>query len=330
MRTMRVACERYPLRAPFVISRLDPIVDAEVVVVTLAEGGVAGHGEAERSELFEPELDDTLAAIERARPAIEAGADRAELRRLLPAGCARNAIDCALLDLEAKLAGRPAWDIIGLTRAPGPLVTAFTLSLDSPEAMTAAARAEAERPLLKLKLGSADGRDPERVAAVRAAAPEARLLVDANTGWSRAQLIDYLPAMRALGVEMIEQPLPVGAEAELDGVARLVPLAADESCTDMSSLPRLIGRFDLVNIKLDKAGGLTEALELARAATAAGLAVMIGCNVGTSLSMAPAMLIGQQARYVDLDGPLLLSRDRAQGLSYRDQLVHPASPALWG
>lgn len=326
MRRLAVRSERWPLKEPFVISRMRQD-EAEVVVVEISEGGVTGRGECDACEdglMTTP----VLPAIEAVRGAVEAGAGREDLLTLMPAGPARNAVDCALWDLEAKRAGRPFWDLAGLP-APDPVTTVFTIGLGTPEAMGAAAAEQAHRPVLKLKLGRPEG-DMERVAAVRAAAPGTELVVDANTGWSRDQLVAYLPELKALGVAMVEQPFPPGEDALLDGVERLLPLAADESCTDHTSLTPLIGRYDLVNVKLDKTGGLTGALVLVEAAEAAGLGVMVGCNLGTSLAMAPAMLVAQSARVVDLDGPLLLSHDRSPGLVYSGSVIAPPEPALWG
>ncbi len=322
-RRVTLRTETWPLKEPFVISRMRQD-DAAVAVVEIEEAGTTGRGEADRSEAGAA-LEAAVAAV---APAVEAGASRADLLRLMPPGPARAAVDCALWDLEAKLSGRPAWALAGLG-APGPVTTVFTIGLGTPEAMGAAATAARHRPILKLKLGRAEG-DLDRVRAVRAAAPDARLTVDANTGWTRDQLGELMAPLGELGVTLIEQPLPPGRDGELDGLPRPVPLAADESCTDRGSLPALLGRYDLVNIKIDKAGGLTEALALAAEAKAAGLGIMVGCNLGTSLAMAPGLLLAQGAVEVDLDGPLLLARDRAPALRYQGSRVHPPDPALWG
>lgn len=329
MRRLTVRSEHWPLHEPFIISRLAPFVDAAVVVVEIEEDGLIGRGECEHTDIYEADYPAILPQLEAVRGAIEAGADRLALQQLLPPGCARSALDCALWDLEAKRSGIPVWQTLGLAQAPAPLTTAFTLSLRSPQQMGEAAGRAAARPLLKLKLGQPQG-DLERVAAVRAAAPRARLIVDANTGWQRQQLIDYLPRLKALGVELIEQPFAVGCEAWLDGIDRLVPIAADESCLSRQSLPALLNRFDLVNIKLDKSGGLTEAWALAQAAREQGFDIMVGCNIGTSLAMAPAVLLAQGARVVDLDGPLLLKSDHAQGLQYQGSTLYPPQAGLWG
>ena len=273
-----------------------------------------------------PRYDETMEGVAAAIEALEV-ASRDELAEAMPPGAARNAADCALWDLEAERAGRRAWQLAGLPE-PGPLVTAYTLSLDAPEAMRAQAAENAHRPLLKVKLG-AQG-DMPRLEAVREGAPRARLIVDANEGWSAEAYAELAPHLARLGVAMVEQPLPAGADGALGEMERPVPVCADESCHDRASLPALRGRYDLVNVKLDKAGGLTEALALRDAARAAGFGVMVGCMVGTSLAMAPAVLVAQGAEFVDLDGPLLLARDREPPLRYDEAGVHPPEAALWG
>jgi len=255
------------------------------------------------------------------------GFDRATLQALLPAGAARNAVDCALWDWEAKRSGRRAWELAGLA-APGPVVTAYTLSLDTPEAMQAAAATNAHRPILKVKLGTED--DMPRLEAVRAGAPGARIVVDANEGWSAPLYAELAPHLARLGVTLVEQPVPAGDDGALAGLARPVPLCADESVHDRASLPRLHGLYDMVNIKLDKTGGLTEALALRAEAEAAGFGIMVGCMVGSSLAMAPAVLLAQGAAVVDLDAPLLLAEDRDPALRHDVAGLHPAEPALWG
>ncbi len=326
MRRLSISRESWPIRGRFAISR-GAKTSAEVVVAAIGEGPASGRGECVPYGRYGETVAGVAAAIEAMAPQIEAGMDRAALARAMAPGAARNAIDCALWDLEAKLAGVPAWRLAGLAR-PKPLVTAYTLSLAEPRAMAAAARDNAARPLFKLKLGGKG--DPARVAAVRRAVPRARLIVDANESWRPDHLAEYLAAMAAEGVEMVEQPLPADDDLGLDGIERPLPVCADESCHDAASLDRLEGRYDAVNLKLDKAGGLTEALRLSTAARQRGYAVMVGCMVATSLAMAPAMLLAQGARWVDLDGPLLLARDRPHGLAYTDRLVHPPTPALWG
>jgi len=328
MRRMTLTVEQWPLKQPFIISRLPPMLHGEVVVVEIEQDGVIGRGECERSDQFELDYPPVVEAIERARAAIEQGASRQQLLTLMPPGCARNAVDCALFDLEARLNDQPGWQLAGLEQPPQPCTTVFTLSLDSPERMAAVAAEHKHRPLLKLKLGR-EG-DLERVAAVRAAAPDCRLVIDANTGWSLQQLQAYLPELAKLGVEMVEQPLPPGQDHLLEQVDPILPIAADESCIDRSSLANLRGRYQVVNIKLDKTGGMTEALELARQARSEGFEIMVGCMIGTSLAMAPAMLLAQQARWVDLDGPLLLADDRPDALRYDGSQVHPATATLWG
>jgi len=245
----------------------------------------------------------------------------------LPAGAARNALDCAFIDLEAKRANHPAHELLGLA-APRPRLTAYTISLGGPEAMAKAAAAASARPLLKVKLGGAG--DPERIAAVRNAAPGAELIVDANEGWRAENLSANLAACAAAGVTLIEQPLPAADDAALAAIARSVPVCADESVHDRATLRTLVGKYDAVNVKLDKAGGLTEALALAAEARTLGFDLMIGCMIATSLAIAPALLVAEHARVIDLDGPLLLARDRADGLRYDGSIVHPASRALWG
>ena len=328
MRKLSVRVEKWPLKQPFVISRMAPMLHGEVVVVEIEQDGIVGRGECERNDVFEPEYPSVTNAIEQARDVIEQGASRTQLLQLMPAGNGRNAVDCALFDLEVKQQGTRGWRLAGLSQAPAPVTTVFTLSLDSPDNMAAMAEQNKDRPLLKLKLGR-EG-DLERVAAVRLAAPDCRLIIDANTGWSLAQLQDYLPKLAALGVEMVEQPLPPGQDHLLEQVEPIVPIAADESCIDRSSLSNLHGRYQVVNIKLDKTGGMTEALELAKDAKQQGFEIMVGCMIGTSLAMAPALLLAQQARWVDLDGPLLLAEDRAEGLVYNGSTVLPPESDLWG
>jgi L-alanine-DL-glutamate epimerase-like enolase superfamily enzyme len=251
------------------------------------------------------------------------------LSHSLPAGAARNALDCAFVDLEAKRAGRAAHEVLALA-PPSPRTTAYTIGLGPPERMAAAAAVAAGRPLLKVKLGGVDAGDPQRIAAVRSAAPQAELIVDANEGWRAENLAANFAACAAAGVTLIEQPLPADADSALATTARSIPVCADESVHDRASLASLGRKYDAVNIKLDKTGGLTEALALAAAADAMGFAIMVGCMVSTSLAVAPAMLLAGCARWVDLDGPLLLARDRAGGLHFNGSLVHPAGRELWG
>jgi L-Ala-D/L-Glu epimerase len=319
------AVSRWPLAAPFAISR-GAKREAEVIVVEIRDGDLVGRGECVPYGRYGESIDSVGEAIASVARNIDEGLDRDALQAALPAGAARNAVDCALWDLEAKRAQKRAWEIAGLT-APRPVITAYTISLDTPAAMAAAARA-ADYPLLKLKLGAAE--DASRLRAVRAAKPDARLIVDANEGWRPEELAANFAACLEAGVEMIEQPLPADDDRALSEVARPVPVCADESVHDRASLAALAGKYDLVNIKLDKAGGLTEALALADAAARAGFGIMVGSMVGTSLGVAPALLIAGRARYVDLDGPLLLARDRPEGLRYSGAEISPPSPPLWG
>ncbi len=326
MRDLTIRAESWPIAGAFTISRGSKTT-AEVVVAEVRDGVHVGRGECVPYARYGETVDGAIGAIEAVRPEIGRGMDRAALLAAMPPGAARNAVDCALWDLEAKSSGHPVWQLAGLA-SPRALTTAYTLVLGTAESMAAAARANADRPLLKLKL-SGPG-DLDRVRAVHENAPRARLIVDANEAWTPDTFAELAPRLAPLGVELIEQPLPAGADAALAELARPVPVCADESCHDTASLAGIRGRYDAVNIKLDKTGGLTEALALAAAAKAQGLAIMAGCMVATSLAMAPAMLVAQDARWVDLDGPLLLARDRAHGLVYRHGLVEPPSPALWG
>ncbi|ACJ00828.1 N-acetyl-D-Glu racemase DgcA [Rhodospirillum centenum] len=328
VRRLTVRCESFPIRGTFRIAR-GAKTEARVVVAEVCDGAVTGRGECVPYARYGETVEGVAAALEGLAGAVEAGLDRAALQRALPPGAARNALDCALWDLEAKRTGLPVWQRAGLDAAPGPVTTAFTLSIDAPDAMARAAREASDRPLLKLKLAG-DGLDLERVAAVREHAPASRLIVDANEGWTPQTLHRLAPDFHRLGVELIEQPLPAADDDALLGYESPVPLGADESVHGLDSLERLRGKYRVVNVKLDKTGGLTEALALRDAARAAGLEVMVGCMVATSLAMAPALLLAQGARYVDLDGPLLLARDRDPGLRYVGATVSPPEPALWG
>ena len=319
---LTVTEERFPLAEVFTISRGSK-TEAAVLTVAVEAGGVTGRGECVPYARYGETLESVAAEI----AALPASFTRAELQGLLPAGAARNAVDCALWDLEAKQAGRRAWELAGLAR-PGPEITAYTLSLGSPEAMRAKAAEHAHRPLLKIKLGTPD--DMARLEAVRAGAPKSKIIVDANEGWSPQVYADLAPHLVRLGVALVEQPLPAGDDDALIGMARPVPVCADESCHDRASLAELTGKYDAINIKLDKTGGLTEALALKRDAEAAGYDIMVGCMVGSSLAMAPAVLVAQGALVTDLDGPLLLARDRAHPLAFDAAGVHPPEPALWG
>ncbi|MRU15714.1 dipeptide epimerase [Roseovarius sp. A21] len=312
----------FRLAQVFTISRGSRTL-AEVLTVRVSEGGVTGWGECVPYARYDETLESVTAEIE----GLPEVFDRAALQGLLPAGAARNAVDCALWDLEAKQAGKRVWELAGLP-APGPEVTAYTLSLDEPEAMRAQAAEHVHRPLLKIKLGTPD--DMPRLEAVRAGAPEARIIVDANEGWSAEVYADLAPHLVRLGVSLVEQPLPAGEDEALIGMERPVPVCADESCHDRESLPGLKGKYDVVNIKLDKTGGLTEALALREVALAEGYKVMVGCMVGSSLAMAPATLVAQGALVTDLDGPLLLAEDRDNALIFDEAGVHPPKAALWG
>ncbi|MBU0726333.1 MAG: dipeptide epimerase [Alphaproteobacteria bacterium] len=327
MRQLSIQRESFPIRGVFRISR-GARTEAHVVTVTLTENGARGWGECVPYARYDETLDSVIAEIEAARAALESGIGREELLGVMKNGAARNAVDCALWDLEAKLSGTPVWQLAGLASAPKPLVTAYTISLDAPEAMGKAAAENADRPLLKLKL-TGEG-DLERVEAIHHNAPKARLIVDANEGWSLEQYLRYAPALVDLGVEMIEQPLKAADDAPLAGAEHPLPVCADESCHDLRSLEHMVGKYEMINIKLDKTGGLTEALRLKAAAEKAGLGVMLGCMLGTSLSMAPGVIAGQGAKVVDLDAPLLLAHDREGGLTYEGSIVHPPKPSLWG
>jgi L-alanine-DL-glutamate epimerase-like enolase superfamily enzyme len=325
-RRLTVKHESWPIAGEFTIARGSKIA-ADVVVVELEENGKAGRGECVPYSRYSEAIDGVMAAIEDLRGPLESGVGRQRLRALLRPGAARNAVDCALWDLEAKLGGAPVWKLAGLTQ-PKDLVTAFTLSLDTPEKMAAAATANAHRPVLKLKLGGSQGL--ERVQAVRQAAPKTALIIDANESWTVDEYNAVTPKLAELGVILIEQPFPADQDSALLEVKKPIPVCADESCHDVSTIKTLIGKYQAVNIKLDKTGGLTEALALVAEAKRLSLEIMVGCMVGTSLAMAPAFLLAQQAKYVDLDGPLLLSQDRPGGFTYTGSLMHPNSPALWG
>ena len=319
---LTVTRDTFPLAEVFTISR-GSRTEARVLTVTIEDAGHTGRGECVPYARYGESLDFVAAEI----AGLPERLTRAGLQPLLPAGAARNAVDCALWDLEAKRTGARVWQLAGLP-APGPEITAFTLSLAAPAAMRAAAARNAHRPLLKIKLGG-EG-DMARLEAVRAGAPRARIVVDANEGWTPDEYAALAPALLRLGVEMVEQPLPAGADEALAAIARPLPVCADESCHTTADLPALAGRYDMVNVKLDKTGGLTEALALRDAARKAGFGVMVGCMVGSSLAMAPAVLVAQGAAVTDLDGPLLLARDRAHPLVYDEAGVHPSTPELWG
>ena len=317
-----VTRDMFKLAQVFTIAR-GSRTEAQVLTVKLNDGQHVGWGECVPYARYGESLQSVTDEIMGLPDAFS----RFDLYDLLPAGAARNAVDCALWDLEAKRAGKPVWELAGL-EVPGPEITAYTLSLDTPEAMKAQAALHAFRPLLKIKLGTPD--DMPRLEAVRAGAPGSTIIVDANEGWSAEVYADLAPHLVRLGVELVEQPLPAGEDHALLGMQRPVPVCADESCHDRSSLADLKGKYDVVNIKLDKTGGLTEALALRDAAIAQGYEVMVGCMVGSSLAMAPATLVAQGASVVDLDGPLLLAEDRDEPLIFDNAGVHPPSATLWG
>jgi L-Ala-D/L-Glu epimerase len=326
-RTMKVEVERFPIAGRFMIAR-GARTEAVVVTVTLSDGEAGGRGECVPYARYRETVEGVVEAIENLREQVLGGLDRVSLQQALPAGAARNALDCALWDIEAKRSGVPAHLAAGIDRLL-PVTTAYTISLDEPAAMAEAVRNAGHRPLLKIKLGAVGG-DLERIRAVRAAAPDTTLIGDANEGWTEKNLAEHLGACAEAGFALIEQPLPAAQDEMLRGLARPVPLCADESAHDRHGLERLVGLYDAINVKLDKTGGLTEALALAGDAERRGFALMIGCMVGTSLAMAPALLLAPRARFVDLDGPLLLARDRENGLRYDGSIVHPPSRALWG
>ncbi|MCR9071194.1 MAG: dipeptide epimerase [Alphaproteobacteria bacterium] len=327
-RMLAVARESWPIRGVFRISR-GARTQAEVVMVSIDDGASIGRGECVPYARYGETVDSVIAQIEGVAEAVAGGIDREGLLGILPAGAARNAVDCALWDLEAKSRGLPAWRIAGLSAAPSPVTTVYTLSVDSPEAMGEAARDNANRPCLKLKM-TGDGEDLARVSCIRDNAPGVDLVVDANEAWDIASYLEIAPKLAELGVSMIEQPLPAGDDAALIGAPRPTAVCADESCHDTSTLEALEGKYDMINIKLDKTGGLTEALRLKAEAEKRGFRVMVGCMIGTSLAMAPGMIVSQGAEVVDLDAPLLLAKDREPGLIYDGSTVMPPEPGLWG
>jgi L-alanine-DL-glutamate epimerase-like enolase superfamily enzyme len=318
--------EHWPIAGSFTISR-GAKTEAVTVVAEVSRGGHTGRGECVPYPRYGETPQATLAALQSMREPLSDGLDRGALQALMPPGAARNALDCALLDLEAKTAGCRVWNLLGRPE-PSACITAYTISLGSPEAMAAATAKVAHRPLLKIKLGG-DG-DGARIAAVRRAAPQSELIVDANEAWTADSLERHLAECAAARVTLVEQPLPAGQDEALARIKRPLSICADESVHDRASLEALRNRYDAVNIKLDKTGGLTEALAMADAAHALGFEIMVGCMVATSLAMAPAMLLTPAARFVDLDGPLLLDRDRDRGLRYDGSLIYPPDAALWG
>ena len=324
-RNLEATIERFPIAGVFTISRGSK-TEAEVVTCTIRAGGLIGRGECVPYRRYGETIEGVLEDVRSVSEAIFEGADRAGLQRILKPGAARNAVDCALWDLEAKQAGRSVSALLGIT--PRPLTTAFTLSLGEPEAMAAEAARNAHRPLLKVKLGTAN--DEARMHAVRLAAPQSAIIIDANEGWTEDNLERHLQIAEELRIALIEQPLPAGRDEALARVHRVVPVCADESVHATEDLEALRDRYDAVNIKLDKTGGLTEGLRMKAEAKRLGFQVMVGCMVGTSLAMAPAVLLAQDVEYADLDGPLLLARDRQPGLRYEGSTVFPPAADLWG
>lgn len=323
---LTIAEERWPIAGSFTISRGSK-TEAHVVTVTLEDGGHTGRGECVPYPRYEETVPQVIAALQSARSRIEAGITRDAIASILTPHAARNALDCALWDLAAKKAGVPAWQLAGLAE-PKPAVTAYTLSLDTPEAMGEAAGKASGRPLLKLKLGR-EG-DVERLKLIRRNAPHSRLIVDANEGWTADSLAAMLAACADAGVELVEQPLPAGNDEALRAVSRAVTVCADESAHGLDSLDQLVGKYDAINIKLDKTGGLTPAIALAHAARERDLRIMVGCMLATSLAMAPAFLLAPFAEVIDLDGPLLLKEDRSPAIRFDGSLMHPAPTDLWG
>ncbi|MDO1584559.1 N-acetyl-D-Glu racemase DgcA [Rhizobium oryzicola] len=325
-RNLKATKESYPIAGSFTISR-GTRTEAHVVTCTIEEDGMVGHGECVPYARYGETIEGVIAAIDAMAAPINEGLTRGQLQHAMKAGAARNAIDCALWDLECKQANKPIHDLLERPAQP-PLITAYTISLGEPQVMAEQARANAARPLLKVKVGTAD--DVERMKAVRQAAPGARIIIDANEGWTDENIVYHLAAAREAGVGLIEQPLPAGKDDILRRIERLVPVCADESVHSTADLEGLRDRYDAVNIKLDKTGGLTEALHMKVEAQRLGYVIMVGCMVGTSLAMAPAVVLAAGCDYADLDGPLLLARDREPGLRYEGSLVYPPSQALWG
>ena len=325
--SLNVHTEAWPLAGAFRISRGTRRV-SDVLMVEVNDGNYVGRGECFPYARYGEDIDSVQKQLNSVRSEIEHGLDRQALLNVLAPGAARNAVDCALWDLEAKRAGVRVWDLADLP-APEPVTTVYTLGVDEPAIMGERARENSDRPRLKLKM-TGDGADLERVRNIHKNAPNARLVVDANEGWTIEQYLEYAPQFKELGVEMIEQPLPSTDDEQLSGVDRPIPVCADESCHDRTTLKSLVGKYDMINIKLDKTGGLTEALNLRDAALKQGLSIMVGCMIGTSLAMAPGILVAQEAAIVDLDGPLLLAEDRAPGLSFTGSIIHPPETRLWG
>lgn len=325
-RQLKTAHQSWPITGGFRISR-GAKTAADVVVVEITDDGATGRGECVPYPRYGETIEGVIEAIEAHEAALASGLSRGELQGLMPPGAARNAVDCALWDVDAKLSGKRAWQLAGIATMQ-PLVTAYTLSLDTPEKMAQAAAAAAHRPLLKIKLGQ-EG-DDDRLRAIRAAAPDARLIVDANEGWGAGDIEAIFAVCADTGVELVEQPLPAGNDEMLATIEHPIPVCADESAHGLASLDAITGRYDAINIKLDKTGGLTEALALSAAARKRGLTIMVGCMLATSLAMAPAMVVAQSATVVDLDGPLLLTEDRDRGIEFQDSTMLPPPAELWG
>ena len=317
-----VTHEKFRLRNVFTIARGSK-THADVILVSISANGYTGRGECVPYSRY----GESIESVTRQIQTLPDSFDRHQLQELLPAGAARNAVDCALWDLEAKTEGVRVWDLAGLPQ-PEPEITAFTLSLDTPEKMRDAASQHADKPLLKIKLGTPD--DMPRLEAVRKGAPKSQIIVDANEGWDADVYRELAPHLLRLGVTMVEQPLPAGDDGLLQEIERPLPVCADESCHDTSSLLHLAEKYDMINVKLDKTGGLTEALKLKKAALNEGYKLMVGCMVGSSLAMAPATIVAQGADIVDLDGPLLLAEDRDEPLNFDQYGVHPPKKELWG
>lgn len=324
--TLSAVEERFPVAGTFTISR-GSRTEIRVVTVEISDGVHVGRGECVPYGRYGETVEGVIETILSLGEDFAQGLDRTGLQQRLPGGAARNGLDCALWDLEAKRTGRPVWQLAGLN-PPKPIQTAFTLSLDTPDNMRAAAQKNAGRPLLKVKLGT--DADLERILAVRAGAPHATIIVDANEGWTAEDYLALAPELVRLGVALVEQPLPAGQDEVLSTIERVLPVCADESCHDRASLGALTGKYDAINIKLDKTGGLTEALAMRDAAVAAGFQIMVGCMLGTSLAMAPAFLVAQGAPYADLDGPLLLAADRHEAIRYEGSQMQVPATGLWG
>jgi L-alanine-DL-glutamate epimerase-like enolase superfamily enzyme len=323
----QVAHERWEFGRPFKIAR-ESFTHADLVMVTLISDGHSGRGECCPVPHYGESLNGVIKQIENILSAVEAGENWSDLHDLVPAGAARNAVDCAFWDLHAKITGQSAAQLAGVGSLK-PVETVFTISLDDPAVMAAQTKDALAHDILKVKLGSEKG-DMDRIRAVRQVAEQQRILIDANERWTREQLVEYLPELKKLNIEMVEQPLPYNCNSQLEGVDRVIPIGADESCHTSKDVAGLMGLFDVVNIKLDKTGGLTEALRLQKTAQEAGFDCMVGCMIGTSLAMAPAILVAQTCRFVDIDAPLLIGKDRSPALKYNQGIVTPASSDLWG